>query len=459
MKLGIDLGRATCAAVLVAGSGRVAAQAVVDSAPGTAGSLRRALAALGPLPAPVDSVALVTDFARQPPPPPPRQPSWLRRVAVLRIAPASHPALAPLADWPTAARTAVGALSAVVTGGSAVTGRPLAPLDRTAVAAFAGRARQAGVSAFAVCAAGAPARPAPELDAAAVIADAVPGAAISLSHEIGSAGLRERENATALNAALGGWAADLAADSSRALRAAGLTSPVFFARDDGGLVSAEYFRRHPVIATAPATACAARGAAARTGLARAVVVDAGARSVRCLALGDGEPERSARPVPGPLGVLTHLGSPEIHEVRPGPPGAPEGTPAEAAEAARLIAGQLARMPDAEPLYTGGGAESVGAPPADPALRAARLTDAARFAATADCRVGFEQIVAAAGRSELDRLLTAARDHTLSRAVAAGAAPLTVRIESMAHAPVAYLPAGVHRVTVRAVGRPLVGGPV
>ncbi|MGW3564180.1 hydantoinase/oxoprolinase family protein, partial [Streptomyces sp. NPDC000941] len=353
------------------------------------------------------------------------------------------------------ARTAVGALSAVVAGGSAVTGRPLAPLDRTAVAAFVGRAREAGVSAFAVCAAGAPARPAPELDAAAVIADAVPGAAISLSHEIGSAGLRERENATALNAALGGWAADLAAESSRALRAAGLTSPVFFARDDGGLVSAEYFRRHPVIATAPATACAARGAAARTGLARAVVVDAGARSVRCLALGDGEPEHSARPVPGPLGVLTHLGSPEIHEVRPGAPG---DTPAEAAETARLIAGQLARVPDAEPLYTGGGAERVGAAPADPALRAARLTDAARFAATADCRVGFEQIVAAAGRSELDRLLTAARDHTLSRAVAAGAAPLTVRIESMAHAPVAYLPAGVHRVTVRAVGRPLVGGP-
>ncbi|MDW6066184.1 hypothetical protein SAZ11_60975 [Streptomyces sp. FXJ1.4098] len=112
MKLGIDLGRATCAAVLVAGSGRVAAQAVVDSAPGTAGSLRQVLAALGPLPAPVDSVALVTDFARQPPP----HPSRLRRVAVLRIAPASHPALAPLADWPTAARTAVGALSAVVAG-------------------------------------------------------------------------------------------------------------------------------------------------------------------------------------------------------------------------------------------------------------------------------------------------------------------------------------------------------
>ncbi|MER5179072.1 hydantoinase/oxoprolinase family protein [Streptomyces sp. NPDC002896] len=444
MRLGIDLGRATCVAVLVDGSGRVVADAVVDSAPGTAESLRRVLAELGPFPAPVGLAAVVTDLARRPHRP--------RRVGVLRIAPASHPALSPLADWPDRARAAVGTLSAVVRGASSVTGRPLASLDRAAVADFADRARSAGVSAFAVCAAGAPARPGPELDAATVIAETVPGAAISLSHEIGSAGLRERENATVLNAALGGWAADLAAEAAHALRAAGSAAPVFFARDDGGLVSAEYFRRHPVIATAPSTACAARGAAARSGADRAVVVDAGAQSVRCLAVDRGEPERSPRPRCGPLGVRVQLGSPEIREVRSGPHGGPSAAPA---DVARLITQELDRVPDAELVYTGGDAESIGAP-ADPVLRAARLTDAARFAATADCSIEFEQLVAAAGRSELEQLLAAARDHALSRAVAAGSAPATVRIESMAHAPVAYLPAGVHRVTVRATGEPLTG---
>ncbi|MFE2167138.1 hydantoinase/oxoprolinase family protein [Streptomyces sp. NPDC059447] len=441
MRLAIDLGRATCVAVLVDRDGRTVAEAVVDSRPGAAQSVRDVLAELGPLAAAAESVALVTDLARRSPRP--------QRVALLRIAPTSHPALAPLADWPEAARAAVDALTARVPGGATLTGRPPAPLDRDAVAAFARRAREAGISAFAVCAAGAPAEPGPELDAAAALADTVPGAAISLSHEIGSVGLRERENATVVNAALGGWATELAAETTRALRSAGLTAPLYFARDDGGLISAEYFRRHPVIATAPATTCAARGAAARAG-----VVDAGARSVRCLTLGDGNPERSVRPGQGPLGVPVHLGSPVIHEVGPG---VSDTQPADPDVIARVAARQLERVAGAVLLHTGGGVGERGAPPAAADVRA-RLTDAARFAATSVCRIASERLVAAAGRAEFELRLATARDRALSRVVAAGAAPETARIESVSHAPVAYLPAGVHRVTVHAVGQPAAGTP-
>ncbi|MFD5388191.1 hydantoinase/oxoprolinase family protein, partial [Streptomyces sp. NPDC127074] len=340
MRLAIDMGRATCVAVLVDCDGRTVADAVVDSRPRTAESVRGVLAELGPLASAVESVALVTDLARRTPRP--------ERVALLRIAPASHPALAPLADWPAQARAAVDALTAAVPGGATLTGRPPTPLDTASVAAFARRAREAEISAFAICAAGAPAEPGPELDAAAVLVDTVPGAAISLSHEIGSVGLRERENATVVNAALGGWAAELTAEATRALRSAGLTASLFFARDDGGLISAEYFRRHPVIATAPATTCAARGAAARAGVADAVVVDAGARSIRCLTLGHGEPERSVRPGPGPLGVPVHLRSPVIHEIGPGGGRARRGAPAPAPPppraAPRALAGEARVVP-------------------------------------------------------------------------------------------------------------------
>ncbi|MEV6355731.1 hydantoinase/oxoprolinase family protein [Streptomyces hydrogenans] len=490
MRIGIDVGRATSTAVLVDAAGRVLAEAVVDSAPRTGLCVRRALAALGPLPGPVGAVAVVTDLARRPPRP--------RPVAVLRIAPGSHAALAPLADWPEAARTALGGLTGVVAGGSAVTGGSLGPLDRDGVAAFAARARDAGVRVFAVCAAGAPARPGPELDAAAVLAAAVPGAAISLSYETGAAGLRERESATAVNAALGGWAEELVADCRAALRSARIAAPLCFARDDGGLVSAEYFARHPVIATAPASGCAARGALARTGLDRAVVVDAGARSVRCLVVRDGEPERSTRLLPGPFGVRLALGAPEIVETGG----------AEAATVPATVARLRERVPGAAVLYTGGRAEAFGAPagPAEPAAgdrepgtggpgtrtdartvvltgagagartdartgaaqpttgtapaphgHRSRLTDAARYAAGADCRIEVEQVISAAGRAELDQSLAAVRDHALSRCVAAGAAPGSVRIESLTHAPVAYLPAGVHRVTVRAAGAPAPDG--
>ncbi|WP_220141521.1 hypothetical protein [Streptomyces sp. KM273126] len=180
MRLGIDLGHATCGAVVTGHDGHTVAQAIVGSRLGTAGALGAVLTALGPRAASAESVALVTDFARWPEHP--------RPVALLRIAPASHPALALFADWPERTRSSVESSTAVVVGGATVTGRPLARLDRSALEAFARRAAAEGQPVFAVWATGAPAHPEPELEAAAVIADAVPGADISLSYEIGPAG-------------------------------------------------------------------------------------------------------------------------------------------------------------------------------------------------------------------------------------------------------------------------------
>ncbi|MGW6204391.1 hydantoinase/oxoprolinase family protein [Streptomyces sp. NPDC055089] len=428
MRLGIDVGRATTAAVLTDATGQVVGEALADSAPTTAVSLRRVLAGLGPLPGTVRAVAVVTDLARRPHVP--------RRVAVLRLSPDCHPALGPFVGWPGPAREAVAGPFRTVAGGSSVTGRPLAALDGRAVADFARGARLAGVTAFAVCAAGAPTTPGPELEAAGIIAEHVPDAALSLSYEIGSPGLRERENATVLNAALGDWADELAQDSRRALRAAGIDAPLLFARDSGGLVSAGYFRRHPVIATSPATPCAARGAAVRTGSERAVVVDASGGPVRCLTLVDGEPARHERPYPGALGVRVQLGAPDVTEVAAG---------AGAGETDEVLARLAERVPGAPVIRTGARAGAEGHPEG--------RYDAARHAARADCRAETEHIVSAAGRAELDHLLEASRDHALSQAIAAGAAPTTVRVRSLTHAPVAYLPAGVHRVTVQATGEP------
>ncbi|MFE2736691.1 hydantoinase/oxoprolinase family protein [Streptomyces sp. NPDC059349] len=429
------MGRATTAVVLTDAAGQVIGEALADSAPTTAVSLRRALARLGPPPGPVRAVVVVCDLARRPLVP--------RRVAALRISPDSHPALGPFVGWPRKARAAVAGPFQAVAGGSSVTGQPLAVLDRRATADFAHRARAAGVTAFAVCAAGAPAAPGPELEAAGIIAENVPDAALSLSHEIGSLGLRERENATVLNAALGGWADELVQDCRRALRSAGIDAPLLFARDSGGLVSADYFRRHPVIATSPASPCAARGAALRTGSEQAVVVDVGAGSVRCLTVGDGEPVRHERPYAGALGVRVQLGAPDATEVAQ-----------EAADEIHAVVARLGeQVPGAPVIHTGGRAEvfeAVSEPEGQ--------FDAARHAARADCRAEIEHIVSAAGRAELDHLLDAARGHALSLAIAAGAAPATVRVRTLTHAPVAYLPAGVHRVTVQAAGEPFTDVP-
>ncbi|MES9555048.1 MULTISPECIES: hypothetical protein [unclassified Streptomyces] len=196
-----------------------------------------------------DVVCLTTDLDCTPASPSP--------VAVLRISPACHPALGP-APRP-------GGLTRVVAGGSSLTGRQLAPLDRGGVEAFVREAAAASIASFAVCAAGSPARPGPELTAASVIARLLPGAHITLSYEIGTPGLRERENAAAANAALGTWAEHLTDTAGRTLRARGITGPLFLAGDDAGLVSAEYLRRYPVIATASAPSTSRICGSPRTG--------------------------------------------------------------------------------------------------------------------------------------------------------------------------------------------------
>ncbi|MEV0577337.1 hydantoinase/oxoprolinase family protein [Streptomyces sp. NPDC050392] len=424
MRLGIDVGRARTVAVAARADGAPVARAAVDSVPGLAGCLRSVLTALGPLSEPPRSVAVVTDLGRRP--------FDANPVAVLRIAPPSHPALAP-------ARGPV-RLTGRVAGGASVTGTPLAALDGDAVLAFARRAADEGVSAFAICAAGAPARPAPERAAAAAVAQLLPRAMLCLSHEIGSPGLRERENATVANAALGAWADGLVADTTRALAAHGITAPLYFARDDGGVVCAEYFRGHPVIATAPAAGTAARGAVLRTGIRRALVLDAAADAVRCVPVIDGEPER-AEPGPGPFGLRMDLGGPRTTVLPYGSGGF------DPAAAAALADRERERLPDAEVVWTGGAAPASGAESGG---------DAALFAARADCGVEVEQIVVATGRAELEALLDTACGHALSRAVAAGAAPGSVRVDRMTHAPVSYLPAGVHRVRIRATGLPSSG---
>ena len=71
--------------------------------------------------------------------------------------------------------------------------------------------------------------------------------AVSLSHEIGSLGLIERENATVLNAALRAVAREVAAALEQSLADHGLAPTVFFAQNDGTLMALDYAIRYPVL--------------------------------------------------------------------------------------------------------------------------------------------------------------------------------------------------------------------
>ncbi|MCA2225515.1 hypothetical protein [Nonomuraea aurantiaca] len=166
-------------------------------------------------------------------------------VAAIRVGGPCPPALAPHVPHPQGAAT-------IVRGGHSLTGRPLAALDTDAVRAFAAGC---GLVDFAVTATGSPALADHELAVADLVAAEVPEARITLSYEFGRPGLREREREAILNASLRPQAerlADLVASWLPGI-------PVYFARTGGGLVSAHYFRRYPLVCARGATAAALRG--------------------------------------------------------------------------------------------------------------------------------------------------------------------------------------------------------
>ncbi len=125
----------------------------------------------------------------------------LRRVGVLRIGAPATTAIPPLADWPQDLREAVLADARVIGGGHHFDGREIAPLDvaavRRAAKRLAGHGR-GGRSGRRVLAQPTPGTRARARELLREHLD-VP---ISISCEIGSIGLLERENATVMNAAL-----------------------------------------------------------------------------------------------------------------------------------------------------------------------------------------------------------------------------------------------------------------
>jgi hypothetical protein len=139
---------------------------------------------------------------------------------------------------------------------------------------------------------------------------------VSLSHEIGSIGLLERENATVLNAALGGAAERLAMAVRATLAEVGIDAELFFAQNDGTLMVVEHALRFPALMVASGPGTTIRGAAHLSGVGDAVVVAVGATTSYVGALVNGIPHERTGPT-DIAGVRTSLRLPDVHRVPTG----------------------------------------------------------------------------------------------------------------------------------------------
>lgn len=217
----------------------------------------------------------------------------LNQVAVIRIGAPATLAIQPLLEWPDDLADAIGNLTTIVGGGHEFDGREIAPLDEDAVASFLEDHRDV-IDSVAITSVFSPVRDDHEQRAAEIVRETLgEDTPISLSSEIASIGLLERENATVLNATLTSVIREASTAFRDAMAEHNLDARFYFGQNDGTLMSVDYAERYPIYTVASGPANSIRGAAYLSGMADGIIVDVGGTTTDVGVLSDGFPRESA----------------------------------------------------------------------------------------------------------------------------------------------------------------------
>jgi N-methylhydantoinase A/oxoprolinase/acetone carboxylase beta subunit len=234
----------------------------------------------------------------------------LSRVGIIRLGAPATRAIPPLSGWPQDLRKSIEGPYEILPGGVEYDGRPLTRFNKDDIRRMVEAARDK-VQAFAVTSVFAPVKNDDEQMAAEILAaETEPGTPISLSSEIGSLGLLERENATILNAAVSSVARRVTHSFESALEQLGIKAQLFLSQNDGTLMSLDYALRYPILTVACGPTNSVRGAAFLSGLHDAIVIDVGGTSTDVGVLMANFPRESAVAV-DIGGVRTNFRMPDL----------------------------------------------------------------------------------------------------------------------------------------------------
>jgi N-methylhydantoinase A/oxoprolinase/acetone carboxylase beta subunit len=286
----------------------------------------------------------------------------LTEVGVLRIGAPATTSVPPMVEWPEELVDAISSDTvAILGGGHEYDGRRITDLDETEVRTTV---REFGdVEAFAVTSVFSPVQPDHERRVKSIIREVVDGEVnVSLSHEIGSLGLIERENATILNAALTKVAERTADSFLSAMQQRNVDATLYFAKNDGTLMNILEATRHPLFMIASGPANSVRGAAHLSGVKNGIVIDVGGTTTDVGVIRDGFPRESTTATEiGGVNANFHL--PDIVSLaigggsvvddgnrdrgRPSPIVGPESVGRELEERSRVFGGDVLTATDIE----------------------------------------------------------------------------------------------------------------
>ena len=217
----------------------------------------------------------------------------LARVGIIRIGKPATLSIKPLISWPEDLVRAIGGYPYIISGGHEFDGRELTPLDEEELRVAVKELKEKKVESVAISSVFSPVNNEHELRAAEIVREILGDIPVSLSHEIGSIGLLERENAAVLNAAVVKVAETAVKSFENALREKGIDAQIYITQNDGTLMSAEYALKYPVLTIASGPANSLRGGAFLSGLKNAIVVDVGGTTTDIGVLVNGFPRESS----------------------------------------------------------------------------------------------------------------------------------------------------------------------
>lgn len=199
----------------------------------------------------------------------------LNSIAIIRLGAPATLAVKPLIGVPEDLKSILGKHSYIIRGGHEFDGREIMPLDEEELYAIANELK-GQVDSVAITSVFSPVSRNHEERAAEILKEVLgENLAVSLSSEIGSVGLLERENATILNASVVNVAKTTIHGFVNALKEEGIDADVFLGQNDGTLMSVDYALKYPILTVACGPTNSLRGASYLTGHSDAIVVDVG----------------------------------------------------------------------------------------------------------------------------------------------------------------------------------------
>ncbi|MUV38763.1 N-methylhydantoinase (ATP-hydrolyzing) [Lentibacillus sp. JNUCC-1] len=234
----------------------------------------------------------------------------LSETAVIRFGYPYGNALPPFVNFPEQLKAQIKGPVYMMPGGHEFDGSHISPYDEKQVYEVAKKLQNDNIKAVAISSPFSPVNNEIEQRTADILKAEIPDLAVTISSDIGSVGLLERENAAILNSSLLLTAERIVSALRRSLNEIGLTCPFYLTQNDGTLMNVDYVQRFPVLTISSGPTNSMRGASFLSNTNNALVIDVGGTTTDVGVLINGFP-RPAANITEIAGVRTNFRMPDV----------------------------------------------------------------------------------------------------------------------------------------------------